>query len=46
MSDLTEIEQANAHFYQAFETLDLARMDPVWAHEEHVEHSVVNGAAK
>ncbi len=37
MSDLTEIEQANAHFYQAFETLDLARMDLVWAHDEHVK---------
>src|SRR5258708_37716519 len=37
MSDLTEIEQANARFYQAFETLDLARMDLVWAHGEHVK---------
>src|SRR5436309_14249235 len=37
MSNLTEIEQANAHFYQAFETLDLARMDLVWAHDEHVK---------
>jgi len=37
MSDLTEVEQANARFYQAFETLDLARMDQVWAHGEHVQ---------
>jgi ketosteroid isomerase-like protein len=37
MSDITEIEQANARFYQAFETLDLARMDLVWAHAEHVK---------
>ena len=37
MSDLTEVEQANRHFYQAFETLDLARMDQVWAHGKHVK---------
>ena len=36
MSDLADIEQANARFYQAFETLDLARMDLVWSHGEHV----------
>ena len=27
MSDLTAVEQANAGFYQAFETLDIARME-------------------
>ncbi|HZN49869.1 MAG TPA: nuclear transport factor 2 family protein [Methylomirabilota bacterium] len=37
MSDLAEVEQANARFYRAFETLDLARMDQVWAHGEHVQ---------
>jgi hypothetical protein len=37
MSDLAEVEQANRHFYQAFETLDLTRMDQVWAHGEHVK---------
>jgi ketosteroid isomerase-like protein len=37
MSDVAEVEQANARFYQAFETLDLARMDQVWAHGEHVK---------
>jgi ketosteroid isomerase-like protein len=37
MIDLAEVEQANARFYQAFETLDLARMDQVWAHGEHVQ---------
>ena len=37
MTDTTEVEQANARFYQAFETLDLARMDLVWAHGEHVK---------
>ena len=35
MSDLsTEIEAANAGFYRAFETLDIARMEAVWAHDE------------
>jgi len=37
VSNLTEVEQANARFYQAFETLDLARMERVWAHDEHVK---------
>ena len=37
MSGLDEIEQANARFYQAFETLDLARMDLVWSHGPHVK---------
>jgi ketosteroid isomerase-like protein len=31
MSDLADVETANARFYQAFETLDLARMDEVWS---------------
>jgi len=37
MSDVAEVEQANARFYQAFETLDLARMELVWARGEHVK---------
>ena len=37
MSDLTAVEQANTSFYQAFETLDLTRMDLVWSHGEHVK---------
>src|SRR6266436_3438662 len=37
MSDGAEVEQANARFYQAFETLDLARMELVWSHREHVK---------
>ena len=37
MSDVSAVEQANARFYQAFETLDLARMEAVWAHGEHVK---------
>ena len=42
MADLTpddevaEVEEANARFYRAFEALDLAEMDLVWAHGEHV----------
>jgi len=31
-----ELEEANARFYRAFEALDLAEMDAVWAHGEHV----------
>ena len=37
MSGLEDVEQANARFYQAFETLDLARMDLVWSHGPHVK---------
>ena len=29
-----EVEEANARFYRAFETLDLSEMDAVWAHDE------------
>jgi ketosteroid isomerase-like protein len=31
-----EVQEANARFYRAFEALDLAEMDKVWAHGEHV----------
>jgi len=31
------IEEANARFYRAFEALDLAAMDAVWAHAEYVK---------
>ena len=31
-----EIREANARFYRAFERLDVAEMDAVWAHGEHV----------
>jgi ketosteroid isomerase-like protein len=37
MSDLEEVEQANARFYRAFETLDLGQMEAVWAHGEYVK---------
>jgi ketosteroid isomerase-like protein len=30
------VERANARFYRAFEALDLAEMDAVWAHADHV----------
>jgi ketosteroid isomerase-like protein len=32
-----EVEQANAGFYRAFESLDLGEMEAVWAHGEHVQ---------
>ena len=31
-----DLREANARFYRAFETLDLAAMDRVWAHDDHV----------
>jgi ketosteroid isomerase-like protein len=30
------VTEANARFYRAFESLDLAEMDDVWAHGDHV----------
>jgi ketosteroid isomerase-like protein len=30
------VEDANGRFYRAFESLDLAEMDTVWSHDEHV----------
>jgi ketosteroid isomerase-like protein len=30
-----DVEEANARFYRAFETLDIAEMDRVWVHGEH-----------
>ena len=37
MSDTDEVVEANARFYRAFETLDIAEMDRVWARGEHVK---------
>ncbi|HEX3175341.1 MAG TPA: nuclear transport factor 2 family protein [Methylomirabilota bacterium] len=37
MSDDDALEAANARFYRAFEALDIAQMDRVWAHDEHVK---------
>lgn len=37
MSDDAEVVHANARFYRAFEALDIAEMDGVWAHEDHVK---------
>jgi ketosteroid isomerase-like protein len=34
--EIAEIEEANARFYRAFESLDLAEMDRVWANDEDV----------
>ena len=31
------VEEANARFYRAFEALDLAAMDAVWAHDDDVK---------
>ena len=36
MSDADDVEHANAELYRAFETLDLAEMDRVWAHDAAV----------
>jgi ketosteroid isomerase-like protein len=36
VSDSADVQEANAAFYRAFEALDVADMDRVWAHGEHV----------
>jgi ketosteroid isomerase-like protein len=35
VSDADDVEEANARFYRAFETLDITEMDQVWVHGEH-----------
>ena len=35
--EIAEVEEANAHFYRAFEALDLQDMETVWAKGEHVK---------
>jgi ketosteroid isomerase-like protein len=35
VSEPADVEEANARFYRAFEALDVAEMDRVWAHGEH-----------
>ena len=37
MSDEAAVVEANAGFYRAFEALDVAAMDRVWAHGAHVK---------
>ena len=37
MSDERAVVAANAAFYRAFEALDVAAMDRVWAHGSHVK---------
>ncbi|HEV8441455.1 MAG TPA: nuclear transport factor 2 family protein [Methylomirabilota bacterium] len=34
--DAAEVEDANARFYRAFESLDIVQMDRVWSHGDHV----------
>ena len=36
-ADRAAVTEANAGFYRAFETLDIAAMDEVWAHGEDVK---------
>ena len=33
---IEEVTKANQRFYEAFESLDIAKMDEVWAHLEYV----------
>lgn len=33
---IKEVTVANQKFYEAFESLDIARMDDVWAHQDYV----------
>lgn len=33
---IEEVTQANEAFYRAFESLDIAQMDPLWAQQEYV----------
>jgi ketosteroid isomerase-like protein len=33
---IEEVTRANQAFYAAFETLDIAEMDKIWAHQEYV----------
>ncbi len=34
--DAAEVEDANARFYRAFESLDISQMDQVWSHTDSV----------
>jgi ketosteroid isomerase-like protein len=33
---IEDVTRANQEFYEAFESLDIARMDRVWSHQEYV----------
>lgn len=33
---IEDVTRANAEFYEAFESLDIQRMDRIWAHQEYV----------
>ena len=34
--ETAEVEEANARFYRAFESMDLAEMEQVWSHGDYV----------
>jgi ketosteroid isomerase-like protein len=34
--EVAEVEEANARFYRAFESLDIVQMDQVWCHADYV----------
>ncbi len=34
--DAKEVQEANARFYRAFESLEISRMDQIWSHGDHV----------
>ena len=34
--ELAEIQETNARFYRALESLDISQMDQVWSHGDHV----------
>jgi len=36
-NDLAAVEEANARFYRAFETLEIDAMDEVWVHSERAQ---------
>ncbi len=36
LDERAEVEEANARFYRVFESMDLERMDQIWAHGDHV----------
>ncbi len=36
LDERAEVEEANARFYRVFESMDLERMEQIWAHGDHV----------
>ena len=37
--DAADVEEANARFYRAFETMDIAQMEPVWFHGDQLHRN-------